>query len=31
MRHFREEDIPHLLDKMFNEFDHDKNHRFTKG
>jgi Ca2+-binding EF-hand superfamily protein len=30
-RSFNEEDIPHLLEKIFNEFDHDKNHRFTKG
>ena len=30
-RKFREEDIPQLLEKIFNEFDQDKNHRFTKG
>jgi len=31
MRRFRDEDIPPLLEKIFNEFDSDKNHRFTKA
>lgn len=30
-RRFRDEDFPPLLEKIFNEFDSDKNHRFTKG
>lgn len=30
-RKFQEEDIPALLEKIFNEFDSDKNHRFTKS
>lgn len=30
-RKFREEDIQQLLEKIFNEFDQDKNHRFTKN
>lgn len=29
-RKFTTEDIPILLDKLFNEFDADKNHRFNK-
>lgn len=30
-RKFTLDDIPSLLDKLFNEFDSDKNHRFTKN
>ena len=29
-RSFRKEDIPVLLEKIFREFDQDKNHRFDK-
>lgn len=29
-RHFTEEDIPSMLEKVFSEFDQDKNQRFTK-
>ena len=31
MRRFGDEDVPPLLEKIFNEFDSDENHRFTKG
>lgn len=31
MRNFRKEDIPALLEKIFSEFDRDKNHRFDKS
>lgn len=29
-RKFTSADIPAMLDKIFNKFDSDKNHRFTK-
>lgn len=31
IRTFNEADIPNMLEKIFSEFDQDKNHRFTRS